>query len=123
MRSIQTYVIGLLFIASGILHFRNPRMYERIVPPLLPAHRELVIISGAFEVLGGIGVLVLPTRVAAGVGLIALCVAVFPANIYMATDAAKFANVAPAWTLYARLPLQFVLIAWIYNVCVKRAER
>ena len=97
-------------------------MYESIVPPYLPAHREIVVISGAFEMLGGLGVLPRPTRIAASWGLIALLIAVFPANLYMATDAAKFAKVAPAWTLWARLPLQFVLIAWIYGACMKRRE-
>jgi uncharacterized membrane protein len=93
-------------------------MYEAIVPPYLPNPHAIVVISGACEILGGIGVLLPATRVAAAWGLIALLVAVFPANISMATDAARFRSVAPAWGLWARLPLQFVLIWWIYRACI-----
>ena len=122
MRKAQPYIIGLLFIVAGALHFIKPRMYEQIVPPYLPAHRELVAISGLFEMLGGAGLFVPKTRVFAGLGLIALLIAVFPANLYMATDAGKFRDVAPAWTLYARLPLQLALIWWIYRATVKRLK-
>ena len=122
MRAMQRYAIALLFAGSGLLHFRNPRIYERIVPPFFPGHREIVLISGFFEVLGALGILPARTRMAAAWGLIALLVAVFPANIYMAVDAAKFSKFAPAWALYARLPLQFVFIAWIYHACI-RIER
>ncbi len=95
-------------------------MYEAIVPPLLPNPHAIVQGSGACEILGGIGVLLPATRVAAAWGLIALLVAVFPANIFMATEAARFRSVAPAWSLWARLPLQFVLIWWIYRACIRR---
>lgn len=93
-------------------------MYESIMPPYLPAHRELVLISGLFEMLGGIGTLIPQTRKAAAWGLIALLIAVFPANVYMAVDTEKFGKLAPAWVLYARLPLQFLLIWWIYAACI-----
>jgi uncharacterized membrane protein len=120
MRNVGPYFVSALFIASGIVHFRNPRVYEQIVPPYLPAHRALVYISGFFELLGAVGVLVPKSRAAAGFGLIALLVAVFPANVYMATDADKFAKLVPAWVSYLRLPLQPIAIWWIYNTCVKR---
>lgn len=93
-------------------------MYEAIMPPFVPAHRELVLVSGIFEVLGGVGVMLPQTRRAAGWGLVALLLAVFPANVYMAVDTHKFGKLAPAWALYARLPLQFVLIWWIYATCI-----
>lgn len=96
-------------------------MYEAIVPPFLPSHRALVLISGVFEMLGGIGVMLPQTRKAAGWGLIALLVAVFPANVYMAMDTEKFGLIAPAWLLYGRLPLQFLLIAWVYGACIAEA--
>jgi uncharacterized membrane protein len=117
MRKLQPYVIGVLFVLAGVLHFLKPRLYEAIVPPFLPAHREIVQISGIFELLGGAGIMLARTRVAAGWGLIALLLAVFPANIYMAIDP-QFQKVAPAWALYARLPLQFLLIWWIYAACI-----
>lgn len=117
MARIQPYIIGALFVSAGALHFRNPKMYEAIVPPYLPAAHELVSISGAFEILGGLGLIPEGTRRFSAWGLIALLVAVFPANVYMATESAKF-SFAPAWALYARLPLQFVLIWWIYAACI-----
>ncbi|MBD5635193.1 MAG: DoxX family membrane protein [Candidatus Eremiobacteraeota bacterium] len=116
---IQPYLLGALFVAAGSLHFKNPSMYERIMPPYVPAHAQLVAISGFFEILGGVGVALPRTRRAAGIGLIALLLGVFPANVYMATDAEKFASFAPAWLLYARLPLQFLLILWVYNATVR----
>ena len=114
----QPYIIGVLFIVAGSIHFVNPTIYEAIMPPYLPAHHALVEISGFFEILGGIGAMIPQTRKAAGIGLIALLVAVFPANLYMATDAAKFASFAPAWALWARLPIQLFLIVWVYNATV-----
>ncbi len=85
------------------------------MPPYLPAPLALVYLSGAFEVLGGVGLLMPRFRRAAGWGLIALLVAVFPANLYMVTASGPFtAQGIPLWALYARLPLQLVLIAWVY---------
>ena len=119
----QPYIIGVLFIVAGSIHFVNPKIYEAIMPPYLPAHRALVAISGFFEILGGIGSMIPQTRKAAGIGLIALLVAVFPANLYMATDAAKFASFAPAWALWARLPIQLFLIVWVYNATVAAPKK
>jgi uncharacterized membrane protein len=117
MRKLQPYAIGVIFVLAGAMHFLKPRFYEAIVPPFLPAQRELVQISGVFELLGGFGVMLTSTRAIAGWGLIALLLAVFPANIYMVVDP-TFERVAPLWALYARLPLQFVLIWWIYATCI-----
>lgn len=118
--TIGPYLIGGLFIVAGAAHFIWPTAYERIVPDYLPMHRALVVASGAFEILGGIAATYPATRGLAGWGLIMLLLAVFPANVHMATHAASFADVAPAWLLYARLPLQFVLIAWAYRVLARR---
>jgi len=112
-------LIGVIFIAAGALHFKNPSMYEAIVPPFLPAQRQLVYVSGFFEMLGGLGVMLPLARKPAAWGLIALLVAVFPANVYMAVDTAKFGKIAPAWLLYGRLPLQFLLIFWVWAACIK----
>lgn len=122
MRKLQPYLIGILFVAAGALHFKNPAMYEAIVPPILPAHHALVLISGFFEILGGIGVCIPRTRAAAGWGLIALLVAVLPANVYMAIDTAKFGTLVPTPILYARLPLQLLLMYWVWAACVRVAE-
>ena len=83
-----------------------------IVPPGLPSPQALVLISGIAEMAGGLGLLVPRLRAAAACGLIALLIAVFPANIYMAMSPERFAHLhVPAWALWARLPLQFLLIA------------
>jgi uncharacterized membrane protein len=118
MRHLQPLFVGILFVITGALHFKFPAAYEQIMPPFIPAHAQLVALSGAFEILGGLGVLVPQTRKFSAWGLIALLIAVFPANIYMAVDADKFAKI-PAWGLWARLPIQFFLMAWVYNACIK----
>lgn len=94
-----------LFCTTGVLHFVIPEVYEDIIPDYLPAHRELVYISGVAELAGGIGVTMPQTRKAAGWGLAALLVAVFPANVHMALNPKDYDQV-PSWLLWARLPLQ-----------------
>ena len=108
-------LLGILFVGAGILHFVKTGAYVAIVPPILPDPRLLVQISGVAEILGGIGLLVPQTRQASAWGIIALLVAVLPANINMAMDRAHFASI-PAWVLWARVPLQLPLIwwAWVY---------
>lgn len=112
-------ILGMLFVLAGCLHFFMPQFYMRIVPPYLPAHLQLVYISGFFETLGGIGLLLprellgIPVRKAAAWGLVALLIAVMPANIYMVTDHGKFAMI-PLWALWLRLPLQLPLICWAW---------
>ena len=118
LKKAQPYFIGTLFIVAGVLHFVKPQTYEAIMPPYVPNPKALVAISGAFEILGGLGVMPKQTRAAAGWGLIALLLAVFPANLYMATDHEKFASIAPAWLWYGRLPLQALLMYWVYASCV-----
>lgn len=107
--------IGLasLFLASGIGHFVDSDAFVAIVPPYLPSPLALVAISGAFEIAGAIGLLLPATRPAAGIVLILLMIAVFPANLHMALHADEFPRFAP-WLLWVRLPLQAVLIAWAW---------
>lgn len=110
------------FCGAGIYHFVNPAFFVRIVPPQLPAPEALVAVSGLFEILGGVGLLVPPTRRFAAYGLIALLIAVFPANVYMAIDAERFATelaISPVG-LYLRLPLQAVFVAWVWWISVPR---
>ena len=78
--------------------------------------RALVALSGAAEIAGALGLLIPQTRRAAGLGLIALLLAVWPANIFMALEAERFRRVAPAWLLWARVPLQLALIGWVERV-------
>jgi uncharacterized membrane protein len=116
-KTVFRFAAALLFVVAGANHFLNPDVYRRIVPPMFPAPAALVFISGVGEILGGIGLLIPRLRRAAALGLIALLVAVFPANVYMAVapDAAPAFGV-PAWLLWLRLPLQFVLIAWMWKI-------
>lgn len=110
---LRTVLPGLLFITTGTLHFLRPALYLSIVPPGFGHADLLVAISGAAELAGGIGLLVPATRSAAGIGLIVLLVAVWPANWYMALAADRFATVAPAWVIWLRVPLQLPLIWWV----------
>ncbi len=105
--------LALFFAFMGAMHFARPQLFTAIVPPALPAPGVLVAVSGAAEVLGGVGLLVPGVRVAAGVGLILLLAAVFPANVFMARHADRFRRIAPPWALWARLPLQPVLMALV----------
>jgi uncharacterized membrane protein len=107
------WLLALLFVAAGAMHFLAPRPYQRIIPPGFPNPPLLVAISGICEIAGGIGLLIRPLRWAAGWGLIALLIAVFPANVYMAIESRQFSSM-PGWLLWARLPLQGLLIYWVY---------
>ena len=120
-RMVSRWLLAALFVAAGVNHFINPGPYVRIVPPYLPAAEALVFWSGVFEVLGGVGLLIRPVSRFAAWGLIALLVAVFPANLNMALHPADFATI-PAWVLWARLPLQAVLIAWVWWTGLSRAS-
>lgn len=108
-------LLGVLMVAAGVLHFTNTGFYLQIMPPYLPWHRELVYVSGVFEVVGGVGLFVPRLRVAAAWGLIALFVAVFPANIHMAVnDVAIDGEHYSVALRYGRLPFQALFIAWAY---------
>jgi uncharacterized membrane protein len=100
------------FLISGVGHFLKTDWFVRIMPPYLPYHRELVLVSGAFELVLGILLLVPATTRIAAWGLIALLIAIFPANIFVYQHQEMFP--LPAWVHLARLPLQGLLIAWAY---------
>ena len=102
-------LVGLFFIWVGIQHFVDPEPFVGIVPPYLPWALELVYISGVFEILGGLGILIPQTRRFAAWGLVALLVAVFPANIHMLVNEVYFGDMPhETWLLWARLPFQLV---------------
>ena len=104
-------------MGAGFLHFVRPAPYLKIMPPYLPWHRALVYLSGAAEIAGGLGLLIPGLRKPAAWGLVALLIAVFPANVYMATDHIQMTvRPMPAWVAWARLPLQGLLIWWIASI-------
>lgn len=112
------YILTICFVIAGLMHFVLTQFYVRIVPPPLDAHAQLLVyLSGVCEILGGAAVLFPQTRKAAGIGLLALLVAVFPANLYMAMRPQLFHDVATPTGLLLRLPLQFVIMAWVWFCC------
>jgi uncharacterized membrane protein len=108
---VRRWPVALVFTAAGIMHFVVPRLYARVVPPYLPWPEALVAVSGLAEIAGGLGILFRPTRALASWGLIALLIAVFPANIYMA----QAGIMGPPWALWGRLPFQALLIWWVWR--------
>lgn len=113
IKTIGLYLASLLFVFSGISHFTKERFFMKAMPPYIPYPEAMVLISGVAEIVLGLGLLFSMTRVYAAWGLIILLIAVFPANIFMATSG-KFHQI-PAILLWLRLPLQFLLIWWVYQ--------
>ena len=105
---------GIAFIVAGTLHFTHTRAYEAIMPPSVPRHRESVLISGAAEIAGGIGILVPRTRPLARWWMLALLAAVFPANVNMALNPERYRRI-PAWALWLRLPFQGVFARAVWR--------
>ncbi|WP_287129428.1 DoxX family protein [Candidatus Cyanaurora vandensis] len=115
IKTLLRWVLAAFMVTAGVLHFVTPEPFVRIVPALLPYPLALVYISGFFEVLGGVGLLIPLVSRAAAWGLIALFVAVFPANINMAVNQITLEGIPNDPLLYwLRLPLQGVLIAWAW---------
>jgi uncharacterized membrane protein len=113
--SISRKLLAAFWVGSGVNHFVSPRFYRAIVPPSLQHEAKRVVeVSGVAEIVGGLAVLPSRTRSAAGVGLIVLLAAVFPANLYMAREPEHFEKV-PRWALYARLPLQPLMMWWAWR--------
>jgi uncharacterized membrane protein len=113
------WVLAAFFVVAGANHFLNPDPYLGMIPPYLPWPAGLITISGVAEIAGGLGILIPRMRRLAGWGLIALLVAVFPANVQVALHGWPGVQI-PQWTLWVRLPFQGVLIAWVYWVCMAR---
>lgn len=111
------YLMALLYILAGINHFRVPKLYIRIIPPFLPYPKLINTLSGAVEILLGMLLCVPVISPYAALGIIALLIAVFPANLFMYLSAD--ANLGfPKWLLLMRLPLQIILIIWAYEYTI-----
>jgi uncharacterized membrane protein len=118
-RLLSRVLLALVFLAAGTLHLFHPEFFMPIMPPWIPGPMACVIISGIAELAGGIGLLVPMREIqrAAGWGLLALLVAVFPANIYMATAHIRV-NGFPShdWISWARVPMQPLIMLWVCRV-------
>ena len=106
-------VVFVWFFAGGITHFTNPDFFVAIMPPWIGWHLQIVYISGVFEILGAIGILVPKTRQWAGNGLLLLVVCVSPANVHMWLNPELFPDV-PETFLTVRLIIQLLLLALIW---------
>lgn len=111
---VARWLFGVAFVLAGINHFAMASFYASIMPPYLPWHLPLVYLSGVAEM--GLGLLLLIPRwtALAGWGLVALLIAVFPANIQMAIHSELYPYASPL-VLWLRLPFQGILIAWAYS--------
>ena len=114
--------IGLaaFFVAAGANHFAKPRFYEAIVPPAIADRKqEINAVSGAAEIAGGLAVLHPASRRLGRWWLLALLVAVFPANLHMAVNPEQVRGLDmrrfPRWALWARLPLQPLCMLWVWR--------
>lgn len=112
-RKIARWALALFFIAAGVNHFLMPEIYLGMMPPWVPAPHAANAISGVAEILGGLGVLIPATRRWAGWGLLALLVAVFPANVHVALEGRMPGTSLSPAVLWLRLPFQAVFAAWI----------
>ena len=116
IKYISIYSLGLGYLMVGINHFLDPDFFLNIMPPYLPWHLELVYLSGAFEVVMGLSLMIPKLRTYAAWGTILLLIAVYPANIYLAFNEApqKALEISPFLASWVRLPIQFILIALAY---------
>ena len=113
LKPLSIYVMGLFYAIVGYKHFQDPEWFIQIVPPILPFKLTLVHISGLFEILLGILLMVPAFQSIAARGLIILLICVYPANIYLALTNGAAMNISPeiAW---GRLPFQFVFLGLAY---------
>ena len=112
-RSRTRRLLGALFMVAGLNHFLQPRFYQAMMPDYLPAHAELVVASGYAELALGALAFIPRLRVVTRWGLLALLIAVFPANLYMALHPERYPAI-PAALLWLRLPLHPALMLWVW---------
>ncbi|NJB70619.1 putative membrane protein [Saonia flava] len=111
------YLMVLIYISSGLLHFVKPKAYMRIMPRYLPHHKLLVYFSGAAELLLGIGLCYSKTKNFSIYGIITMLLIFLLVHVYMLQE--KKASLGlPNWVLFLRIPLQFVLMYWAYQYLI-----
>jgi uncharacterized membrane protein len=124
VKKVALYALAAFMVFAGLNHFLAHATYVAMVPDVLPWKSLLVDISGIAEMAGGLGLLHPKTRRAAGIGLVLLFLAVFPANINMAVNHLPLGTrEVPAWTLWARLPVQALFIAWAWWASRQTGQR
>ena len=111
-KSISKYLLAIFMIVAGVMHFENPAFFLKAMPPYLSLHKELVLVSGVCEILLGILLLIPQTSRMAAWGIVALLIAVFPANLYVFQHQEILP--APPIVHFLRLPLQGVFVLWAY---------
>ncbi|MFO0613194.1 MAG: DoxX family membrane protein [Polyangiaceae bacterium] len=126
-RTVARAFVTIAMVIVGVMHFKNPEPFTRIVPQELPEPKLLVYVSGVFEILLGLAIQIPKIRRLAGWGLVALYVAVFPANINMAVRHIELTpgEPIPDWVAWGRLPFQIVFIAlaiWVTGPHFKRGS-
>ena len=107
------YLMSAMYILAGLMHFLKPKMYLRIMPRYLPAHKSLVLLSGLAEILLGVGLMFPETKDLSIYGIILMLIVFLLVHFYMLSSEKAGAGV-PRWALLARIPLQFVLIWWAW---------
>ena len=118
---LSRWLLAGFFIVAGAMHFARPGLYLKIMPPYIPFPLAMVTLSGVFEMFLGALTLFPRTRILAGWGLIALLVAVFPANLHVALNPGLFPDVQP-WMLWARLPFQAVFMFWVGHATLSKTK-
>jgi uncharacterized membrane protein len=115
LKKVALYSTAIFFIAAGARHFIMPEFFMLMMPSYLPVPLTLIYISGLFQIIGGIGLMIPSVRSFSAWGLMVLLLAVLPANVYLWTHHVHLPeHYDPSWYLMLRIPLQFLLIAWMY---------
>jgi uncharacterized membrane protein len=125
VKSILLGVMAVFYVMAGVLHFRNPEFYVNLMPPYLPWHLQLVYLSGVAEIALGLAVLVPALRRLAAWGIIALLIAVFPANVHVALNNVPMLGAQEGLGIWnwVRLPFQALFIAWAWWYTRPQASR
>ena len=109
------YVMAIMYVFAGLMHFVKPKLYMRVMPEYLPNHKALVFWSGIAEILLGIGLCIPVLKVISSYGIIAMLIVFLMVHLYILTGE-KASTGIPKWILILRIPLQFGLMywAWVY---------
>ena len=113
MKEISLYFMASFYVLAGLNHFIKPKFYLRIIPPYIPWHRAVNFITGGAEIFLGLLLIYPPYSTLAAWSIIALLIAVFPANVYHLTSAKHWKGI-PVGALYLRLPFQGIFSLWAW---------